>query len=63
MSATAAVILFAAITMYAVFGGADFGAGFWDLVAGGTRRGEKPREVIDHLAGLVRHRVENRGDG
>jgi hypothetical protein len=22
-----------------------------------------PREVIDHLAGLVRHRVENRGDG
>ena len=34
--------------MYAVFGGADFGAGFWDLVAGGTKRGERPREVIDH---------------
>ena len=45
---TAAVILFAAITMYAIFGGADFGAGFWDLVAGGTKRGERPREVIDH---------------
>ena len=48
MSTTAAVILFAAITMYAIFGGADFGAGFWDLVAGGTKRGERPREVIDH---------------
>src|SRR3954466_6575382 len=48
MSATAAVILFLALTIYAVFGGADFGAGFWDLVAGGTERGERPREVIDH---------------
>jgi cytochrome bd ubiquinol oxidase subunit II len=48
MSTTAAIILFAAILMYAIFGGADFGAGFWDLVAGGTKRGERPREVIDH---------------
>jgi cytochrome bd ubiquinol oxidase subunit II len=48
MSTAAAVILFAAIIMYAVFGGADFGAGFWDLVAGGAKRGERPREVIDH---------------
>ena len=48
MTTAAALILFAAITMYAVFGGADFGAGFWDLVAGGTKRGERPREVIDH---------------
>ena len=48
MSTAAAVVLFAAIIMYAVFGGADFGAGFWDLVAGGTRSGERPREVIDH---------------
>jgi cytochrome d ubiquinol oxidase subunit II len=48
MSTTAAVILIVAITMYAVLGGADFGAGFWDLVAGGSERGERPREVIDH---------------
>ena len=48
MSTAAAIILFTAITMYAIFGGADFGAGFWDLVAGGTKRGERPREVIDH---------------
>jgi cytochrome bd ubiquinol oxidase subunit II len=53
MSTTAAVILFAAITMYAIFGGADFGAGLWDLVAGGTRRGERPREVIDHAIAPV----------
>ncbi len=48
MATTAALILLVAITTYAIFGGADFGAGFWDLVAGGTKRGERPREVIDH---------------
>jgi cytochrome bd ubiquinol oxidase subunit II len=48
MTTAAAVILFAAITIYAIFGGADFGAGFWDLIAGGARRGERPRQVIDH---------------
>jgi cytochrome d ubiquinol oxidase subunit II len=48
MTDVVAVVLFVAITTYAVFGGADFGAGFWDLVAGGARRGERPREVIDH---------------
>jgi cytochrome d ubiquinol oxidase subunit II len=53
MSTAVAVILFFAVTMYAVFGGADFGAGFWDLVAGGAARGEAPREVIDHSIGPV----------
>jgi len=53
MSTAAAVVLFAAIMAYAVFAGADFGAGFWDLVAGGTRRGARPREVIDHSIGPV----------
>jgi cytochrome d ubiquinol oxidase subunit II len=53
MSDAVAVVLFAAITAYAVFGGADFGAGFWDLVAGGAARGERPREVIDHSIGPV----------
>ena len=46
-------MLFVAVTAYAVFGGADFGAGFWDLVAGGAQRGERPREVIDHSIGPV----------
>src|SRR5215831_7563906 len=53
MSTTIAVVLFFAVTAYAVFGGADFGAGFWDLVAGGAARGEAPREVIDHSIGPV----------
>ena len=53
MSTAVAVLLLAAVTAYAVFGGADFGAGFWDLVAGGAARGERPREVIDHSIGPV----------
>jgi cytochrome d ubiquinol oxidase subunit II len=53
MSNAAAVVLFAGVIAYAVFGGADFGAGFWDLVAGGTDRGGRPREVIDHSIGPV----------
>jgi cytochrome d ubiquinol oxidase subunit II len=53
MSTTIALVLFLAVTAYTVFGGADFGAGFWDLVAGGAQRGERPREVIDHSIGPV----------
>src|SRR6202044_3112419 len=37
----------AGITLYAVLGGADFGGGLWDLLAGGTRRGWAPRRLID----------------
>jgi cytochrome d ubiquinol oxidase subunit II len=53
MSTAAAVVLFIGILAYAVFGGADFGAGFWDLVAGGATRGERPREVIEHAIAPV----------
>ncbi len=53
MSTAAAVVLFVAVTAYAVLAGADFGAGFWDLVAGGPERGERPRAVIDHSIGPV----------
>jgi cytochrome d ubiquinol oxidase subunit II len=53
MSTAAAIVLFLAVTIYAIFGGADFGAGFWDLVAGGANRGERPREIIDHSIGPV----------
>jgi cytochrome d ubiquinol oxidase subunit II len=41
-----AIVLWIAVTLYAVFGGADFGAGFWDLAAGGTERGRAPRTLI-----------------
>src|SRR5262249_7283181 len=33
--------------------GADFGAGFWDLIAGGAERGRRPRALIDHSIGPV----------
>jgi cytochrome d ubiquinol oxidase subunit II len=48
-----AVVLFFGITAYALFGGADFGAGFWDLVAGGAERGDRPRSMVDHAIGPV----------
>jgi cytochrome bd ubiquinol oxidase subunit II len=40
-------ILLASVTLYAVLGGADFGGGLWDLLAGGDRRGREPRALID----------------
>ena len=48
-----AVVLFVGVTAYALFGGADFGAGFWDLIAGGADRGQRPRALVDHSIGPV----------
>ena len=43
-TAAVAVVLLLGITAYALFGGADFGAGFWDLIAGGAeQRRRAPR--------------------
>jgi cytochrome d ubiquinol oxidase subunit II len=42
----AAAILWVGATFYALFGGADFGGGFWDLTAGWDERGQRPRDVI-----------------
>lgn len=53
MSRIAAVILFAGVVLYAVFGGADFGAGLWDLTAGGAARGRRPRALIDRALAPV----------
>jgi cytochrome bd ubiquinol oxidase subunit II len=53
MSDVVAVGLLAGVIAYAVFGGADFGAGFWDLTAGGAERGRRPRALIDHSLGPV----------
>ena len=53
MSTTVAVVLLLAVVAYAVFGGADFGAGFWDLIAGGPERGKHPRDLIEHSIGPV----------
>jgi cytochrome d ubiquinol oxidase subunit II len=48
-----AVVLWIGATMYAIFAGADFGAGLWSLLAGGNERGRRPRELIDWAIGPV----------
>ena len=53
MTDAVAAILLIGIVAYAIFGGADFGAGFWDLVAGGAKRGARPRSVVNHSIGPV----------
>ena len=47
MAAAVGAILLIGITLYAVLGGADFGGGLWDLLAGGDQRGQAPRRLID----------------
>lgn len=46
-------VMFAGLVTYALFAGADFGAGIWDLLAGGTRRGRRQRELVEHSIGPV----------
>lgn len=48
----AACVTLAAIALYAVFGGADFGGGVWDLLARGPRAREQ-RAAITHAIGPV----------
>ena len=48
-----AAMLWTGVTAYAVFGGADFGAGFWSLVAGAGERGRRARDLIDWAIGPV----------
>lgn len=54
MTATlVAWILLLVIAAYACGGGVDYGAGFWDLLAGGADRGKRPRWLIDHAMAPV----------
>jgi cytochrome bd ubiquinol oxidase subunit II len=46
-------VLWTGVTAYAVFGGADFGAGFWSLAAGSGHRGRRARELVDWAIGPV----------
>jgi cytochrome bd ubiquinol oxidase subunit II len=46
-------VLLIGVTAYAVLAGADFGAGFWSLVAGGGGRGRRARELVDWAIGPV----------
>jgi cytochrome d ubiquinol oxidase subunit II len=46
-------VLWIGATLYAVFAGADFGAGFWSLLAGQGERGERARALVDWAIGPV----------
>src|SRR5260370_36982940 len=48
-----ALVLLLAITAYSTAGGADFGAGIWDLLAGNSERGRQARRLIDHAMAPV----------
>ncbi|MBV8371089.1 MAG: cytochrome d ubiquinol oxidase subunit II, partial [Candidatus Eremiobacteraeota bacterium] len=48
----AAAVVVAALTLYAIFGGADFGGGVWDLFASGPRR-QAQRDTISDAIGPV----------
>src|SRR3954451_28622 len=48
-----AFILWLGVTLYAIFGGADFSAGVWDLIAGRGERADRVRGQIDRSIGPV----------
>ncbi len=48
-----ALVLWLGLTAYAVFGGADFGAGFWDLAAARNDLGDRARSLIAAAIGPV----------
>ncbi|GAC1571090.1 MAG: cytochrome d ubiquinol oxidase subunit II [Candidatus Elarobacter sp.] len=48
----AALVALVAVALYAVFGGADFGGGVWDLLASGPRR-DAQRDAISNAIGPV----------
>jgi len=48
-----AAALFAGVVAYGLFGGADFGSGFFDLTAGTSARGAELRTLVDHSIGPV----------
>ena len=53
LATTVAAVLFLGVIAYAVFAGADFGCGIWDLTAGDAERGGALRARIDHSIGPV----------
>jgi cytochrome bd ubiquinol oxidase subunit II len=48
-----ALVLVLVMAAYACGGGTDYGAGFWDLLAGGADRGARPRALIDYAMAPV----------
>ncbi|MFN3007984.1 cytochrome d ubiquinol oxidase subunit II [Mycolicibacterium wolinskyi] len=48
-----AVAMFVGVIAYGLFGGADFGSGFYDLTAGRGEMAGELRELVDHSIGPV----------
>ena len=48
-----ALVMFLGVIAYAVFAGADFGSGIWDLGAGNAEKGGPTRRLVDHAIGPV----------
>ncbi len=48
-----AAAMFAGVVAYALFGGADYGAGVWDLTAGRSEMADRARRQIDRSIGPV----------
>lgn len=46
-------IIWLGVSAYGVFGGADFGGGMWDLLAGGAERGARTRRLVERVIGPV----------
>ncbi|MBF8191771.1 cytochrome d ubiquinol oxidase subunit II [Nonomuraea sp. K274] len=46
-------VMWIGLTAYALFGGADFGGGIWDLLAGGAVSGQRQRALVEHSIGPV----------
>ncbi|MEW2360021.1 cytochrome d ubiquinol oxidase subunit II [Spirillospora sp. NPDC029432] len=47
------IVLWLGLSAYVLFGGADFGGGVWDLLAGGSERGRPQRALVEHSIGPV----------
>lgn len=48
-----ALVLLLGVAAYSCGGGTDYGAGMWDLAAGGVERGDRPRRLIDYAMAPV----------
>ncbi len=53
LAAVVAMAMFLGVVVYALFAGADFGSGFYDLTAGAGERGGEVRTLIDTSIGPV----------
>ena len=53
MELTILAVMWTAVSAYALLGGADFGAGIWDLLAGRRTAGAPRRALIEHSIGPV----------